>query len=113
MGHFLHCFPEKFIEMPKHGSLFEKLQVLAKSMIFRAFSRKFIQTPEIGSLLEKLRIAILWHVYQFFSWLLEDNKRENDSSKRVRKDHNVFLRSAGCFANRLNHSSFIIRSGRN
>ena len=49
----------------------------------------------------------------FFSWLLEDNKRENDSSKRVRKDHNVFLRGAGCFANRLNHSSFIIRSGRN
>ena len=38
-GHFLHFFPEKFIEMPKHGSLFEKLQVLAKSMIFRAFSR--------------------------------------------------------------------------
>ena len=25
------------------------------------------------------------------SWLLEDNKRETDSSKRVRKDHNVFL----------------------
>ena len=38
-GHFLHFFPEKFIEMPKHGNLFEKLQVLAKSMIFRAFSR--------------------------------------------------------------------------
>ena len=47
------------------------------------------------------------------SVLLEDNKRENDSSKRVRKDHNVFLKGAGCFANRLNHSSFIIRSGRN
>ena len=38
-GHFFNFFPEKFIEMPKHGSLFEKLQVLAKSMIFRAFSR--------------------------------------------------------------------------
>ena len=39
-GHFLHFFPEKFIEMPKHGSLFEKLQVLAKSMIFRVFITK-------------------------------------------------------------------------
>ena len=34
-----------------------------------------------------------------FSWLLEDNKRENDSSKRVRKDHNVFLIGDGCFVN--------------
>ena len=37
-GQFLHFFPEKFIEMPKHGSLFEKLQVLAQSMICRVFS---------------------------------------------------------------------------
>ena len=37
-----------------------------------------------------------------FSWLLEDNKRENDSSKRVRKDHNVFLRGDGCIVNRFN-----------
>ena len=32
-----------------------------------------------------------------FSWLLEDNKRESDSSKRVRKDHNVFLSSDWLF----------------
>ena len=31
-----------------------------------------------------------------FSWLLEDNKLENDSSKRVRKDHKVFLSGDGC-----------------
>ena len=36
------------------------------------------------------------------SWLLEDNKRENDSSKRVRKDHNVFLSGDGCFVTRFN-----------
>ena len=41
-----------------------------------------------------------------FSWVLEDNKRENDSSKRVRKDHNVFLSGDGCFANRFNSVFF-------
>ena len=30
-----------------------------------------------------------------FSWLLEDNKRENDSSKRVGKDHKLFLSGDG------------------
>ena len=39
MRQFLQLFAEKFIETSKHGSLFEKLQVLTKSMIFRAFSR--------------------------------------------------------------------------
>ena len=37
-----------------------------------------------------------------FSWLLEDNKRENDSSKRVRRDYNVFLSGDGCLVNRFN-----------
>ena len=37
-----------------------------------------------------------------FSRLLEDNKRENDSSKTVRKDHNVFLSGDGCIVNRFN-----------
>ena len=32
-------FPAIIIDMPKHGSFFEKLQVLAKSMSVRAFSR--------------------------------------------------------------------------
>ena len=36
---FLQHFAEKLTKMPKHGSLLEKLQVLAKSMIFRPFSR--------------------------------------------------------------------------
>ena len=44
-----------------------------------------------------------------FPWLLEDNKRENDSSKRVRKDHKVFLSGDGCIV----YSSLIIRSGCN
>ena len=39
MSHFFQLFAEKFTKTPKHGSFFEKLQVLAKSMIFRAFSR--------------------------------------------------------------------------
>ena len=37
--YFLQLFAEKLTKTPKHGSLFEKLLVLAKSMIFRAFSR--------------------------------------------------------------------------
>ena len=39
MSHFLQLFAEKLTKMPKHGSFIEELQVLAKSMIFRAFSR--------------------------------------------------------------------------
>ena len=38
MRHFLRLFSEKFIKTEKHASLFEKLSVLAKSMIFYAFS---------------------------------------------------------------------------
>ena len=58
--YFLQLFAEKLTKTPKHGSLFEKLLVLAKSMIFRAFSRndslfaeKFTKRPKHGSLLEK------------------------------------------------------------
>ena len=39
MRHFLQVFAEKFLQTPKRGRLFEKLRVLAKSMIFRVFSR--------------------------------------------------------------------------
>ena len=39
MWNFLHFFAEEFMKIPKHGSLLKKLQVLAKSMVFRAFSR--------------------------------------------------------------------------
>ena len=48
-----------------------------------------------------------------FSWLLEDNKRENDSSKRVRKDYNVFLSGDGCFVNRFSLLLFRIRNAFN
>ena len=46
-------------------------------------------------------ISYIYYYQFFFSWLLEDNKRENDSSKTVRKDHNVFLNGDGCFVNRF------------
>ena len=36
---FLYLLAEKFMKMSRHGSLLEKLQVFAKSMVFRAFSR--------------------------------------------------------------------------
>ena len=39
MMYFLRLFPENFVKTPKHGSFFEKLQVLAKLMIPRVFSR--------------------------------------------------------------------------
>ena len=39
MRHFLQLLAEKFMKMPRHGSLLEKLKVLAKSMVFRVFSR--------------------------------------------------------------------------
>ena len=39
MSHFLQLFAEKLSKTRKNGSFLEELQVLAKSMIFRAFSR--------------------------------------------------------------------------
>ena len=39
MRHFLQLFSEKFIEMQRHGSLFQKLQSFDQILIFRAFSR--------------------------------------------------------------------------
>ena len=36
--HFLRVFAEKFVKTPKHGSFFEKLEALAKSMLVRVFS---------------------------------------------------------------------------
>ena len=62
MSGFLQLFAVLFIEMPKHGSLFERLQVLAKSTNFRAFSRneapfaeKFIEMQRHDSLFQKLQ----------------------------------------------------------
>ena len=39
MSHFLQVFAQKLSKTPKHDSLLEKLEVLAKSVIFRGFSR--------------------------------------------------------------------------
>ena len=39
MRHFLRLLAEKFVKTPKNGGFFEKLEVLAKSTIFRVFSR--------------------------------------------------------------------------
>ena len=62
MSRFLQVFAAMFIEMAKHCSLFERLQVLAKSMSFRAFSRnealsaeKFTEMQSHGSLFQKLQ----------------------------------------------------------
>ena len=62
MSSFLQLFASTFIEMPKHGSLFERLEVLAKSMIFRVFSgnealfpEKSIEMERHGSLFQNLQ----------------------------------------------------------
>ena len=39
MSNFFQLFSERFVKPSKPHSLLEKLQVLAKSMIFHAFSR--------------------------------------------------------------------------
>ena len=60
--------------MQKHGTSFEKLQVLAKSMTFLAFSRNeaifatfCTETPQIGSLLKKLQSIGPIDDFSFFS----------------------------------------------
>ena len=39
MRHVLQVFAEKFVKTPKHGYLLERLDFLAKSIIFPVFSR--------------------------------------------------------------------------
>ena len=53
MSYFLQLFAEKLTKTPKDGCFLEKLQVLAKSMIFRAFSRN-----------ELLFATFCWKVHQ-------------------------------------------------
>ena len=73
MRHFLQVSAEKFLQTPKRGRFFEKLRVLAKSMIFRVFSRndalfaeKFMQTPKRGRLFEKLRVLAKSTTFRVF-----------------------------------------------
>ena len=48
MKHFLNLFAENLIKTQKHASLFEKCQVLAKSMIFHGFIRNEEHFATIG-----------------------------------------------------------------
>ena len=74
MTYFLQFFAENFIKTPKHGSFLEKLEVLAKSMIFGAFEhflqlfpQKFTKTPKHGSLLEKSQVLPESMIFGAFS----------------------------------------------
>ena len=51
MRQFLQLFSEKFVKTSKHDSLLEKVEVLAKSMIFHAFSRN---EPPFASFFRKV-----------------------------------------------------------
>ena len=64
MRDFLRLFSEKFITTEKHASLFKKLNVLAKSMIFHAFS---------------------WNQAHFatFSWKLDQNDKTCQFVRKV------------------------------
>ena len=67
MRHFSQGFRKNFHKTPKRGSLFEKLRVLTKSMIFvfphemrnflQLFNENFMTTPKHGRLFEKLRVV--------------------------------------------------------
>ena len=58
MRQFLQLFAEKCIQTSKHGSFLEKLQVLTKSMSFRAFSRNGPLFGKSASFNEKARKVI-------------------------------------------------------
>ena len=47
MSHFLQLFPEKFIEMQRHGSLFEKLQSFGQIDDFSCFFTKWTTFPNL------------------------------------------------------------------
>ena len=53
MRHFLQLLAQKFMKIPRHGSLLQKLKVLAKWIIFCAFSRN-----------EALFATFSWKVYR-------------------------------------------------
>ena len=74
MRHVLQGFAEKLLKTQKHASLFEKCQVLAKSMIFHGFSRnealfaeKLIKTEKHASFFEKLQVLAKSIIFHGFS----------------------------------------------
>ena len=78
MRHFLRLLAGKFVRTPKHGGFFEKLQVLAKSMIFffffsrnealfATFGWKFVKTPKHFGVFEKLQVFAKSMISSVFS----------------------------------------------
>ena len=77
MSHFLELFSEKLIKSSKRGSLLEKLNCFAKSMIYMLFddmshflqlsSEKFVKTSKSDSLLNKLRVLAKSMSFHAFS----------------------------------------------
>ena len=93
MSPFLQLFPEKMTKTPKHGSFVEELQLLGKSMIFRAsgrneplFPEKLMEMQRHGSLFEKLQSfgqiddfsCFLTNIATFCNlWLKSSSKHQN------------------------------------
>ena len=88
--HLLQPLAQKLTKTPKRGSLHEKLQVLAKSTIFRAFLRneallakKFVETPKHDAFFEKLQVLAKSTIFRvcsrndalsaFFGWKVRQN----------------------------------------
>ena len=100
MRHFLQLLSEKLMKMPRCRSLLQKLQVLAKSMVFRVFSRiepllepfaeRFIEKPKHGSLLEKMHS--FGQIDEFSSFFTKSGSFWNFSLKSWSKRQNMVIR---------------------
>ena len=74
MRHCLHIFPENFIEMPKHGSLLEKLQSFGQIDDFSCFLTKrgtfffkLHRNAKHGRFFEKLQVLTKSMISRAFS----------------------------------------------
>ena len=86
MSHFFHLFAEKLTKTRKHGSLPEKLQLLAKSMMFQQKVSHFVKKHEKSSIWPKLTTSRAnYHAWAFWwafqqkvaksGWFLEKERK--------------------------------------
>ena len=101
ISHFLQLFAEKLTKTPKHGSLLEKLLVLAKSMIFRAFSRNGSLFAETSSIWPKVAtFPANYHVSAFLSTFQQKGGKSGSFREKWRKIIDLLAKTNN-FSNKL------------
>ena len=98
MSHFLQLFPEKLTKTPKHGFFLEKLQVLAKWMIFQQKVSHFVKKHEKSSIWPKqTTFRANYHAWAFW-WALQQKVAK--SSSFLEKERKIIHLAKTCNSSR-------------